>query len=297
MLLKQMRYFVTIVRCHSFTEAAEECFISQSAISQQMKSLEEEIGTPLFIRERRSFSLTKAGEHFYRHCLGVLDEVDRIMFETKQIGEYDDEHLSIAFVDGFYNREVRQAISQFSQLYPEVQIEVASGSHEDIYHLLQSGEVDCGLNDQRRAFSDNYVNYHLTNIPCYIEIAKSNPLAQLEQLSIEDLRRLPCILIASSEQEETERTFYKEILGFGNEYTFVRNQETARIMVAANKGFRLVTGKHHERETITYRPLCESNQLVTRHYCLFWKKEKNGYYIEELADILYRCFHQEESSS
>ena len=43
MLLKQMKYFITIVDCHSFTEAAEQCFISQSAISQQIKSLEKEL--------------------------------------------------------------------------------------------------------------------------------------------------------------------------------------------------------------------------------------------------------------
>ncbi len=44
MLLKQMKYFITVVDCHSFTEAAEQCFISQSAISQQIKSLEKELG-------------------------------------------------------------------------------------------------------------------------------------------------------------------------------------------------------------------------------------------------------------
>ena len=43
MLLKQMKYFITIVDCHSFTKVAEQCFISQSAISQQIKSLEKEI--------------------------------------------------------------------------------------------------------------------------------------------------------------------------------------------------------------------------------------------------------------
>ena len=55
MLLKQMKYFVTIVECHSFTEAAELCFISQSAISQQMKALEEELDVQLIIRENRKY--------------------------------------------------------------------------------------------------------------------------------------------------------------------------------------------------------------------------------------------------
>lgn len=64
MLLKQMKYFITVVDLHSFTEAAEQCFISQSAISQQIKALEKELGVRLFERSKRQFSLTAAGEYF-----------------------------------------------------------------------------------------------------------------------------------------------------------------------------------------------------------------------------------------
>ena len=75
MLLKQMKYFVVVVECHSFTKAAEKCYISQSAISQQIRLLEEELGVSLIQREKRSFSLTLAGEYFYRHSLGIIDEI------------------------------------------------------------------------------------------------------------------------------------------------------------------------------------------------------------------------------
>ena len=58
MLLKQMKYFITVVDYHSFTEVAEQCYISQSAISQQIKSLEKELGIHLFEGNKRQFSLT-----------------------------------------------------------------------------------------------------------------------------------------------------------------------------------------------------------------------------------------------
>ena len=60
MLLRQMKYFTTIVDCNSFTEAAEQCYISQSAISQQIQALEKELGVELIHRENRRFSLTPA---------------------------------------------------------------------------------------------------------------------------------------------------------------------------------------------------------------------------------------------
>lgn len=68
-MLKQIRYFQAVVRCKSFSQAAEECFISQSAISQQIQTLERELGVTLLHRENRKFSLTPAEEHFYQKSL------------------------------------------------------------------------------------------------------------------------------------------------------------------------------------------------------------------------------------
>ena len=65
MLLRQIQYFQKVVECRSFTEAAEQCHISQSAISQQIRALEDELGFDLLIRRNRSFELTPAGEYFY----------------------------------------------------------------------------------------------------------------------------------------------------------------------------------------------------------------------------------------
>lgn len=63
-MLKQLKYFQSVVRLGSFSAAAEENFISQSAISQQVQSLERELGFALLVRKNRSFSLTPAGEYF-----------------------------------------------------------------------------------------------------------------------------------------------------------------------------------------------------------------------------------------
>ena len=68
-MLKQLKYFQSVVRLGSFSTAAGENFISQSAISQQVQSLERELGFALLVRKNRSFSLTPAGEYFYRKSL------------------------------------------------------------------------------------------------------------------------------------------------------------------------------------------------------------------------------------
>ena len=71
MLLKQMEYFITVVDTHSFTEAANVHYISQSAISQQIKALEAELGVTLLKREKRSFTITEAGKYFYKQAIEI----------------------------------------------------------------------------------------------------------------------------------------------------------------------------------------------------------------------------------
>ena len=82
MLLRQMKYFAAVVDCNSFTEAAERCYISQSAISQQIRSLEKELGVELIHRSNRKFTLTAAGEYFYAHSKSILSQVEDLTRET-----------------------------------------------------------------------------------------------------------------------------------------------------------------------------------------------------------------------
>ena len=76
MLLKQMLYFKAVVDKMNFYEAAEICNVSQSAVSQQIKSLEEELGVLLLKRHNRSFSLTEAGKIFYRRATVILSDIE-----------------------------------------------------------------------------------------------------------------------------------------------------------------------------------------------------------------------------
>lgn len=84
-MLRQIRYFQAVVRNNSFTEAAEECHISQSAVSQQIQALERELGFALLERKNRKFALTPAGEYFYRKSLVLLADYERIRTEAAKL--------------------------------------------------------------------------------------------------------------------------------------------------------------------------------------------------------------------
>ena len=94
-MLRQIRYFQAVVGNNSFSEAAEECHISQSAISQQIKALETELGFSLLERKNRKFALTPAGEHFYRKSLILLADYEQICSEAAKIARGDEVILRI----------------------------------------------------------------------------------------------------------------------------------------------------------------------------------------------------------
>ncbi len=157
-MFKQIKYFQSVVKHHSFTKAAEEHFISQSAISQQIKALEEELGTLLLERKKRSFTLTKAGEYFYKKSLVLVADYDAICHELQRICGNKDEILRVGVLKGYSGNEFQNAVAEFTAKFPDVTIEVAHGNHDALYALLRNDAIDIVLNDQRRAFSDEYIN-------------------------------------------------------------------------------------------------------------------------------------------
>lgn len=96
-MIKQIKYFQAVVSHKSFTDAAEECFISQSAISQQIQALERELGVKLLDRKNRKFSLTPAGEYFYKKSLVITADYDRLCSETVRIANKDNAELRIGY--------------------------------------------------------------------------------------------------------------------------------------------------------------------------------------------------------
>ena len=289
MLLRQMKYFAAVVDCGSFTEAAEQCYISQSAISQQIRTLEKEIGAELIRRENRRFTLTAAGEYFYTHCKVILEQANGLIYETRRLGADEELRLRIGYLRCYSGLELHQAIAEFSKLYPEVAIDIVTGTHEELYNLLRSGGVDLILSDQRRAFSDNYVNFALTRCGCYAEVSLHVPISRGDWVSIEDLRRIPCILICPREQQGAEREYYQNTLGFGGSYLFADNLEEGRLLVVSNRGFlpiEQVGTLPPEGTSIRRLPVYQGDKQMMRNYCAFWRKDQTGYYTEEFAGIL-----------
>ena len=293
MLLKQIKYFQSVVENGNFYLAAEECYISQSAISKQIKKLEDELGVKLLERHNRTFSLTEAGEHFYQKSLIITGDIDRLIRETKRIGNHDDAVLHLGYYKGYTGNELTEAVSEFAQKYPTVDIDIKVGSHEELYAALENNTVDFVLSDQRRAFSGAYNNLTLSESSTYIEISTRNPLSKLKQIESNDLKNTPCILVTNKNSQREEQEYYKKIVGLKGSYIFADSVQAARLKIVTGQGYMPVDviGKQEWFDTSISRiPLVRNGEPVKKAYCAFWKKDNSGYYIEEFADMLKEQF-------
>lgn len=288
-MLKQLKYFQSVVRLNSFSAAAEENYISQSAISQQIRVLEQELGFQLLERRNRAFALTPAGKYFYQKSLILTADYERMCAEASKIAKGDQASLKIGYLRCYTGAEFHRALELFSEKHPDVETSVSYGNHEELYHLLRTGEADIILNDQRRAFSDEYVNLILTACRSYIEVSSHSPLAQMERISPAELKSIPCILVSSDVQQETEREYYHDVVGFQGEFLYAENLEESRLMVIGRKGFLPVEGTGQAAPTgasVVRIPLMRGEAPILRTYCAFWKKNNSSYYVEEFAELL-----------
>lgn len=293
MLLRQIEYLQAVAACGSFYAAAEKCHVSQSAISQQIKKLEEELGVKLLDRHNRTFSLTPAGEHFFRRSLVLRRELDQLLRETRRLAPNKGETLRLGCYKGYTGDEFSRAIACFSGKYPEIPVQVVIGSHEELYHGMEAGTLDLALNDQRRAFSGAYHNLILSESRTCIEIAAGNPLGQREQLDVSELKNIPCILVTHPDRRQEEQDYYDFIVGLHGEFLFADSLQQARLMIITGQGCMPVDviGNPEWFDAAVRRiPLTRNGEPVIKAYCAFWKKDNSRDSVEQFAEMLQKEF-------
>ena len=288
MLLRQMKTFVMIVDENSFTEAAEKLYISQSAVSQQVTALENELGVKLIERRNRHFHLTDAGQFFYKKAKKLLRDADKIVTQTRDIS-HDSNILTVGYLNLYNGAELHEAVAEFSAEFPDAVLNIISGTHEDLYHGLVDKTIDLAINDQRRNFSEDYFNDVICYAPCYAEISGNNPLSASERLEISQLEDMLCIVIAPAAQQAHEEEFYRDILGFDSPVIFAETLEQARMLVIGNRGFlpiEEVGTPLTAMGAIIRVPLYRGGTQMIRKYCLFRRRDNSNKYAERFSEII-----------
>ncbi|MCD7863778.1 MAG: LysR family transcriptional regulator [Lachnospiraceae bacterium] len=144
MELYQLKYFHTLCRYGKYSRAAQELYISPSALSSAVKKLEAELGLPLIDRNAPDFTLLPAGEALLACCGSILNELDILQEQLDKLAGQA-VALRIAVEHMAFSGSFMEALDSFSQQYPQVQVAVSRRDGDTIRQLVNSRKLDIGI--------------------------------------------------------------------------------------------------------------------------------------------------------
>ena len=193
MEIRQLKYFVSIAECGSFSDASRRFFLSQSAVSQQIKALEEEFRTTLFVRTPHKVVLTESGQMLLPLARQVLQSVsdcqDRMMDVHKLLcGE-----LNIGLTHSLESY-VRKSMVQFMKIYPNVQLNVYYDIIPQMIQSLRSRQLDIAFSIQVEGNEEFLDSEPVLDYRLCAFMRDTHPLANREELTFKDLERQSLVM-------------------------------------------------------------------------------------------------------
>ena len=195
MEIRQLQSLIKLIECnYSVSKAADEMFVVQSAVSQHLKKLEDELEADLFIRKgKRLIGLTEIGESVASQARITLASISSIQAIGKDYNNQNEGILRIGTTHTQARYVLPPVIKAFNQAYPRVELQIHQGTPKQLVQWAANDELDFSICTEALADSNQ-----LTNIPCYkwnrslITLA-DHPLQQLEQLTLKDLCQYPLV--------------------------------------------------------------------------------------------------------
>ncbi|WP_460723671.1 LysR family transcriptional regulator [Nocardia heshunensis] len=206
--LRRIRYFLAVAEHRHFGRAAEALHITQPALSQQIKTLEKELGVELLARTGRSFALTSAGVALRdgaQQLLAVAADLERTVRAraTGTAGE-----LKIAFTRSGTDSDISRRIREFRRQFPEIAVSTITGWTSWNLDLLESGEIDVAF--VRGSIANPRIATRVVAMQeAAVVVASEHPLAERPTVCIADIVDEPIVLWSRRAGPE----FYDELIG------------------------------------------------------------------------------------
>ena len=188
MTLNQLESFLVLAQRLSFTQAAEDLFISQPALSRMISALEQELGLQLFYRSSRSVSLTPAGRAFSQECPRILDSY-RIGVDAALLAQRGFRgHITVGILRDTFDSSAVKLYQRMRAEYPQIHLSFEEFSHSDLIRTLMAGEVDAVINTGEALPSEEVDSIVLRRDRQCAVVPVNSPLAQMRSLRMEDLK-------------------------------------------------------------------------------------------------------------
>ena len=204
MTLNQLKYFIAVVRCLSFTEAAKSLFMTQPALSRQIQAMEAELGTQLFIRDKKTLKLTPGGSALYSRLPDFLRQYEEIMEDARNANRDFEGQLRIGFLDIYDASQLfPPVVEAFQRSHGGVRLTMERFSLGELPERLYEGKLDIICTYGFSLFDKpDLVTVNVQKFDSCVMFNKDHPLANKPDLTMDDLRQERFIQLDSEASQE-----------------------------------------------------------------------------------------------
>lgn len=291
MEIRQLRYFIAVAEELHFGRAAARVNICQPPLSQQIKSLEDELGARLFDRTRKSVSLTPAGTAFLSDAREILRSVEEAKNRVQRIASGQEGEIFLGVVPSAMDTFLPEAIGEFCLERPRITLKLSEMGTLELLDALHASRIDMGV---MRLFEQDSRGLHREAIvrePYVLAIPRGHPLAKHRRIPLAALDGEPFV----SFPRETHPRLYDRIMAClasaGSTPRIAQEASTKRAaiaFVAARVGVALVPSSAGKRSLkgVVFRPL--AGDLPVVEFSMVWREQDEAAALKDLMKAIKR---------
>jgi DNA-binding transcriptional LysR family regulator len=285
--LVKLRYFQTVAKTLHFRRAAALLNVSQPPLSKSIKTLEDELGTQLFLRTRRRVELTPAGEALLKRCARIFQELEDTKTEVKRYSRGEKGTIRIGCEDGTTFAVLPPLLQTLKQRYPAISCSVVTRTAGQQIAGLSAGDLDAGI----IPLPLDHLELDLIKLQsCSLvaAFAEHSPLARKASLRLKDLRDQPIVTLP-----EDEENLYSIILAYLKKRRIpvklvpgALDISTLLPMAASGLGIALIPHSYSEcgPRGLVYREIVDSTLELS--VGLAWKKGTRDAAVLNLVQVV-----------
>lgn len=292
--LNQLEYFVCAAKYLNFTKAAKECYISQTAMTQQIQALEKRLGVKLFLRDKHHIELTVAGNVYLKEAKEILKRSDEAIRLARMASKGMDGELSIGYISGFGQNDFYEILNGFHEAFPNVKLKFVRNTMSGLMDSLQRGDCDVAfsvLPHQKNYESMNKI--YLKSYPLFVAMSKKHTLSNKKEIKCKELFNEDFIIMQPAGRPRDEM---EEMLWVYNRGGFLpqvvaveREPETIMLMVSQEIGVSLlpeyIVNSYRNTEEFAIVPLMrEDGMAETLDFGIVWPEDTTNSTVEHLLE-------------
>jgi DNA-binding transcriptional LysR family regulator len=193
-----LKYFAEVARSGSIRKASEELHVATSALSRQIRKLEDELGTPLFERFSDGLRLTAAGKVVLRHAKETIQQYEIMKSDLGDLQGKRTGRVHIACLDSLAVQFMPEFVAGFHRRNPAVDFRIRADNFNNIFHFVAEGDCDIGVTfDLARPHDIKLV--HGVQMPLMVIVAKHHPLAREKTVTLQECAQFKLLLQLDNE--------------------------------------------------------------------------------------------------